>query len=90
VNRGDKAFRMVAFVYKLCPVIPLHKRPQKDMGNDDIIVRAGAVWSGVGTLAVALLGKRATLTPSSPCGRPGGARHAKYTSRQVNLHSFCL
>ncbi len=35
VNRGDKAFRMVAFVHKLCPVIPLHKRPQKDMGNDD-------------------------------------------------------
>src|SRR5258708_29291994 len=54
VNRGDKAFRMVAFVHKLCPVIPLHKRPQKDMGNDDIIVRAGEVWSGVGTLAVAL------------------------------------
>ena len=27
VNRGDKAFRMVAFVHKLCPVIPLHKRP---------------------------------------------------------------
>ena len=54
VNRGDKAFRMGAFVHKLCPVIPLHKRPQKDMGNDDVIVRAGAVWSGVGTLAVAL------------------------------------
>ncbi len=24
------------------------------MGNDELIVRAGAVWSGVGTLAVAL------------------------------------
>ena len=53
MNRGDKAFRMVAFVHKLCPVIPLHKRPQKDMGNDEIIVKAGVVWSGVGTLAVA-------------------------------------
>ncbi len=35
VNIGDKAFRIVEFVHKLCPVIPLHKRPQKDMGNDD-------------------------------------------------------
>ncbi len=63
MNRGDKAFRMGAFVHKLCPVIPLHKRPQKDMGNDETmmtkrsslatsLVRAGAVWSGVGTLAV--------------------------------------
>src|SRR2546421_48825 len=44
-----------------------------------LIVRAGAVWSGVGTLAVALGGKRATLTPSSLCGRPGVARPARYT-----------
>jgi hypothetical protein len=35
VNIGDKAFRIVEFVHKLCPVIPLHKRPQKDMGNDE-------------------------------------------------------
>src|SRR5258708_30377678 len=49
VNRGDKAFRMVAFVHKLCPVIPLHKRPQKDMGNDDSRV-------GVGMLASPMVG----------------------------------
>src|SRR5260370_39696660 len=68
VNRGEKAFRMVAFVHKLCPVIPLHKRPQKDMGNDDIIVRAGEVWNGVGTLAVALGG--CNMSGSGP--GPGG------------------
>jgi len=46
VNRGDKAFRMVAFVHKLCPVIPLHKRPQKDMGNDDAQRGWGAAMAG--------------------------------------------
>ncbi len=53
---------------------PLHTAPAltmttKDRGSLRIIVRAGAVWSGVGTLAVALGGKRATLTSSSPYGR---------------------
>ena len=39
-----------------CLVTSVHRNVPKDMGNDDLIVRAGAVWSGVGTLAVALGG----------------------------------
>src|SRR5713101_10190127 len=39
-----------------CLVTSVHRNAPKDMGNDDLIVRAGAVWSGVGTLAVALRG----------------------------------
>ncbi len=31
------------------------------MGNDEFIVRAGAVWSGVGTLAVALGGRKGSI-----------------------------
>ncbi len=87
MNRGDKAFRMVAFVHKLCPVIPLHKRPQKDMGNDDSRVGAGEVWSGEGMLASPMVGERSprvgrckhphpyALSPTHciPAGRPQGS-----------------
>src|SRR5260370_37511703 len=67
VNRGDKAFRMVAFVHKLCPVIPRHKRPQKDMGNDDTMTTKGS-WLA----AAHSKGGGGVGWCGDPCGRPGG------------------
>src|SRR5713101_3933635 len=67
VNRGDKAFRMVAFVHKLCPVIPLHKRPQKDMGNDDTMRTKGSLLA-----ADHSRGGGGVEWGGDPCGRPGG------------------
>src|SRR5712692_9614220 len=73
VNRGDKAFRMVAFVHKLCPVIPLHKRPQKDMGNDDSHSKGGGGVERGG----------------DPCGRPDNAPHFWRPFSHVQVFSHC-
>src|SRR5260370_21609442 len=56
--------------YNPCHIEALVRWPQKDMGNDKIIVRAGVVWSGVGTLAVALRGAPLPCHFAQACGLP--------------------
>ena len=55
VERNYRAELVHKRYHAKCLVTSVHRNAPKDMGNDDIIVRAGAAWSGVGTLAVALL-----------------------------------
>src|SRR5229473_1735110 len=54
VERNYRAELVHKRYHAKCLVTSVHRNAPKDMGNDDIIVRAGVVWSGVGTLAVAL------------------------------------
>jgi len=78
VERNYRAELVHKRYHAKCLVTSVHRNAPKDMGNDDIIVRAGEVWSGVGTLAVALESQHApprgytTLTErgGNPCGRP--------------------
>jgi len=56
VERNYRAELVHKRYHAKCLVTSVHRNAPKDMGNDDIIVRAGAVGSGVGTLAVALGG----------------------------------
>ncbi len=56
VERNYRAELVHKRYHAKCLVTSVHRNAPKDMGNDDLIVRAGAVWSGVGTLAVALGG----------------------------------
>ncbi len=65
---------MVAFVHKLCPVIPLHKRPQKDMGNDDIHSKGGGGVERGG----------------DPCGRPAGTRRCMLAFAQLVVQERVL
>src|SRR6266852_9647687 len=56
VERNYRAELVHKRYHAKCLVTSVHRNAPKDMGNDDTMRTKGSLWSGVGTLAVALGG----------------------------------